>query len=77
MFPNKITVINPWVMFRREIPPLDFKFVMEIKEGEFFLVIPSTSREVVFLQLLGKNIGCWLPASGEGLLIKCDSMRGL
>lgn len=77
MFPDKILVVDPKVLVRQELPPLDFKFKVNLLEGDFYLVKPRTAREVTFLQLLGKNIGCWLPADGEGLLIKRTALKGL
>ena len=77
MFPDKIPVVDPKVLIREELPPLDFKFKVDLLKGDFYLVKPTTAREVTFLQLLGKNIGCWLPTDGEGLLIRRKSLRGL
>ena len=57
MFPDKILVVDPKVLVRQELPPLDFKFKVNLLEGDFYLVKPRTAREVTFLQLLGKNIG--------------------
>ena len=77
MFPDKLLVTNPRVIVREELPANDFRFVTKRRLGDYYLVIPCNAREVIFLQLLGKNIGCWLPLSGEGLLIQCDSLKGL
>ena len=38
--------------------------------GEFYLVVPRTAREIIFLQMLGKNIDLFVPTEGEGLLVK-------
>jgi len=70
MFPDRLLVVNPKVLIREEIPPSDFKFVIKLKIGDFYLVIPSSAKEVYFLQMLGKNIDVFLPTDGEGLLVK-------
>lgn len=70
LFPNKELVENPRIVKRQEVPPSDFTFVSETLEGEYYLVIPRVAREVYFLQMLQKNIDCFLPIEGDGLLIK-------
>ena len=70
LFPERILVINPRVLIREELPPRDFRFVTNIKLGEFYLVIPCVAKEVLLLQMLGKNIDVFLPSTGEGLLVR-------
>ena len=77
MFPDRILVLDPKVLIREELPPSDFKFVVEMQLGEFYLVKPRTAREVTYLQLLGKNISVFLPNDGEGLLVRGKDIESL
>ena len=77
MFPDKLLVENPRVLFRREVPPADFKFEIKIAFGEFYLVVPRVAKEVYFIQMLGKNIDVFLPSDGEGLLVKKKAIDSL
>tara|TARA_R110002050_G_scaffold6871_8_gene27708 strand:+ start:3988 stop:4230 length:243 start_codon:yes stop_codon:yes gene_type:complete len=70
LFPERILVKNPKVLIREELPPSDFTFLIEKQRGEFYLVVPNTPREIIFLQMLGKNIDLFLPIEGEGLYVK-------
>ena len=70
MFPEKELVTNPRVLTSVELPPKDFYFTSDRLVGEYYRVIPHTGREVLFLQMLGKNIDVFLPDSGGGLLIR-------
>lgn len=77
MFSKRILVNNPRVLIRKELPPSDFMFYVEIMEGAYYLVIPNTAREVYYIQMLGKNIDVFLPVEGEGLLIKGAAIEKL
>jgi len=77
MFPDRILVLDPKVLIREELPPSDFKFVVKMQLGEFYLVKPRTAREVTYLQLLGKNISVFLPNDGEGLLVRGKDIESL
>ena len=77
MFPDRLLVVNPKVLIRVEVPPSDFKFVIELKIGDYYLVIPNSAKEVFFLQMLGKNIDVFLPTDGEGLLVKSKAIDTL
>jgi len=70
MFQEKILLKDPYVLIREELPPNDFKFVSVKQKGEFYLVLPKISKEVFFLQMVGHNIGCFLPSEGLGLLVR-------
>jgi len=70
MFEKRKPVRDPKVLIREEVPPSDFKFVVFVKQGDFYLVKPKVAREVYYLQMLGKNVSVFLPADGEGLLVK-------
>lgn len=77
MFPDRLFVANPKVIFRENIPPNDFTFRKEICVGAFYLVVPQTAKEVAYLQMLGKNIDVFLPSEGEGLLVKRSAIDSL
>tara|TARA_R110000824_G_scaffold6960_5_gene31920 strand:+ start:6503 stop:6757 length:255 start_codon:yes stop_codon:yes gene_type:complete len=77
LFPDRLIVADPWVLIRVELPPIDFKFVTEVKSGAFYLVKPRVAKEVYYLQMLGKNIDVFLPAEGEGLLVRCKAIDSL
>ena len=68
---------SPRVLIREELPPLDFRFRVDKKQGDFYLVVPSTAKEVFFLQMLGKNVDVFLPTEGEGLLVKASAIDSL
>ena len=69
MFREREIVSNPRVILRMEIPPKDFYFKTKKLVGDYYKVIPHNGREVLFLQMLGKNVDMYLPESGEGLLV--------
>ena len=81
MFPEKETVIDPRVIIRRTISTHEFTFVSEIREGVFYRVIPSSSREVYYIQMLLKNVDVSVPEEGDGLILSskainnCDNRR--
>ena len=77
LFKDKLLVQSPRVLIREELPPLDFRFRVDKKQGDFYLVIPSTAKEVLFLQMLGKNVDVFLPTEGEGLLVKASAIDSL
>lgn len=77
MFSERILITDPRVLIREEIPPSDFRFRINKMEGDYYLVIPNTAREVSYIQMLGKNIDVFLPVEGEGLLIKRGAIDSL
>ncbi len=77
LFSDRYMVTNPWVVKRKNLPPKDFKFESNIEEGDFYRVIPNTARDVLFLQMLGKNVDVFLPREGEGLLVRCSAVDPL
>jgi len=77
MFSKRILVNNPRVLIRKELPPSDFMFCVDVVEGLYYLVIPNSAREVYYIQMLGKNIDVFLPVEGEGLLIKKAAIEKL
>ena len=70
MFQEKILLKEPYALIRQELPPNDFRFLSIKQEGEFYLVLPRIAKEIFFLQMVGHNIGCFLPSEGVGLLIR-------
>jgi hypothetical protein len=77
LFRDRLLVHSPRVLIREELPPLDFRFRVDKKEGDFYLVIPNTAKEIFFLQMLGKNIDVFLPTEGEGLLVVASAIDSL
>ena len=77
LFKDKLLLQSPRVLIREELPPLDFRFRVDKKQGDFYLVVPSTAKEVFFLQMLGKNVDVFLPTEGEGLLVKASAIDSL
>ncbi len=70
MFPERILVNNPVVVIRKKLLRGEFTFEHHEVPGDFFLVVPSQAQEVYYLQMLGKNIDLFIPASGDGLLVR-------
>jgi len=52
----------------------DFRFPVDTADGLCYRVRPSTAREVFYLQSLPKGIRVLVPAEGDGLLIRGDSI---
>ena len=70
LFRDKEVIHNPKVIIRKDDPLKDdFTFSIKQLEGAFYRVIPSTAKEVFFLQSLPKNVFIYAPAEGDGLII--------
>ena len=52
----------------------DFRFPVDTADGLWYRVIPETAREVFYLQTLPKGIRSLVPESGDGLLVRADSL---
>ena len=52
----------------------DFRFPVDTADGLWYRVRPSTAREVFYLQSLPKGIRVLVPAEGDVLLIRGDSI---
>ncbi len=52
----------------------DFRFPVDTADGLWYRVRASTAREVFYLQSLPKGIRVLVPAEGDGLLIRGDSI---
>ena len=70
MFTSNYRVVDPEVVTRKWLPNKEFTFEVTTVEGDFFFVTPSSAKEVLFLQMLGKNIDLFVPAVGDGLLVR-------
>ena len=77
LFKDRYLVSDPRVLIREELPPLDFRFRVDKKDGEFYRVVPNNAKEIFFLQMLGKNIDVFLPPEGEGLLVRVKAIDNL
>jgi len=77
MFPNRELVDRPTVIIRVEVPPNDFTFKTKVLTGLCYLVIPKTSKEVFYIQMLTQNVDVFLPSEGDGLLLSSKSLQGL
>lgn len=77
MFPDRIRIVDPVVVIRKNLLRKEFTFIHLKQKGEFFLVIPEKAKEVYYLQMLGKNIDLFIPADGEGLLVRGECLIGL
>ena len=81
MFPEKEKVVNPRVVVRCATSTHEFTFVAEKRVGVFYRVIPSSSREVYYIQMLLKNVDVLVPEEGDGLILSskainnCDNRR--
>tara|TARA_R100001015_G_C4593666_1_gene148993 strand:+ start:559 stop:792 length:234 start_codon:yes stop_codon:yes gene_type:complete len=70
LFEDREIVHDPKVIIRKDNPSKDdFSFSIKQLEGTFYKVIPSTAKEVFFLQSLLKNVFIYAPAEGDGLII--------
>lgn len=70
LFKDKELVHDPKVIIRKDNKSKnDFTFSIKQLDGSFYKVIPSTAKEVFFLQSLPKNIFKYAPAEGDGLII--------
>lgn len=52
----------------------EFSFSTQKASGLWYRVIPDTAREVLYLQMLPKGVKVLVPASGDGLLVRGDSI---
>tara|TARA_R100000664_G_C2759158_1_gene148670 strand:- start:3821 stop:4072 length:252 start_codon:yes stop_codon:yes gene_type:complete len=78
LFKNREIEVNPTVLIREDHPSKnDFSFKHKILVGMFFRVIPSTAREVFFIQGLVKNYVVFTPENGDGLIISPSCLKGM
>tara|TARA_Y100000817_G_scaffold314877_1_gene315697 strand:+ start:6434 stop:6685 length:252 start_codon:yes stop_codon:yes gene_type:complete len=78
LFQQRSVETNPTVLIRKEHPlKNDFFFIHKKLVGTFFRVIPTTGKEVFFIQGLIKNATVFTPESGNGLIISPSCLKGI
>jgi len=75
MFPNREVEDDPRVMIRVQESKHDFTFLVESRSGKFYRVIPNSSKEVYYIQMLLKNIDVLVPEEGDGLIISAKAIE--
>ena len=73
MFKNRQPEMNPQFITRVD-DGADFRFPVDKADGLWYRVIPETAKEVFYLQALPKGIRVLVPADGDGLLVRGDSI---
>jgi len=73
MFKNRQPEMNPQFITRVD-DGSDFRFPVDEADGLWYRVIPETAKEVFYLQSLPKGIRVLVPAEGDGLLVRGDSI---
>jgi hypothetical protein len=73
MFPNRIPEVGPRFITRID-EGADFRFSVSKAGGLWYRVNPSNAREVLYLQSLPSGIRVLVPAEGDGLLVRADSI---
>ena len=77
MYQQRQPIEDPLVLRRKDLGENRFTYRVVISQGSFFRVIPSTWKEVCFVQLLIKGDTFEVPAEGDGLFIKADAIPKL
>ena len=77
MFPDREVVEYPTIVIRKDIPPNDFTFYTERLVGAYYLVIPHTSKEIFYIQMLTKNVDVFIPSEGDGLLLSSKALQDI
>jgi hypothetical protein len=73
MFKNRQPEMDPKFITRVD-EGADFRFPVDTADGLWYRVIPETAREVFYLQTLPKGVRVLVPADGDGLLVRGDSI---
>jgi len=73
MFADREPEINPRFITRVG-DGADIKFPASNADGLWYRVKPCCAREVFFIQMLTKGIHTLVPESGDGILIRADSI---
>jgi hypothetical protein len=73
MFQEREPEVGPKFITRIDVGT-DFRFPVDTADGLWYRVKPSTAREVFYLQSLPKGIRVLVPAEGDGLLVRGDSI---
>jgi len=74
MFKRQTPEIGPEFLVRTDLPNGEIKFVTQKTAGLWYRVIPHTAREVFYLQMLPKNVKVLVPAKGDGVFVRGDSI---
>jgi len=77
LFPNAIKVTSPSVIVKSVAANSTLNYSTDVKRGKFYLVQPTTAKEVFFLQMLEHNVQKFTPAVGHGVLITVDVFQNL
>jgi len=73
MFPNRIPEVGPRFITRID-EGSEFRFSVSTADGLWYRVNASNAREVLYLQALPSGIRILVPAEGDGLLVRADSI---
>ena len=73
MFQDRQPEVNPKFITRID-EGSDFRFSVSEAGGLWYRVNPCNGREVFYLQALPKGIRVLVPAEGNGLLVRADSI---
>jgi len=73
MFPSRVPEMDP-IFLRRVDDGSDFHYVSQKASGLWYRVTPNTAREVFYIQSLPRGIRLLVPADGDGLLVRSDSI---
>lgn len=73
MFADRTPVMSPEFILRND-EGNEPSFGTSKAEGLWYRVIPSTLKEIQYIQFLPKNIKVLTPAKGHGVLIRADSL---
>jgi len=78
LFAKRAVEVNPKVLIRKDEPTKnDFGFIRKTLVGTFFRVVPSTAKEVLFIQALPKNYLVFTPEHGNGLIISPSCLKNM
>lgn len=75
MFKRQTPEIGPEFITRIDEANGEFRFSTQKADGLWYRVIPHTAREVFYLQMLPKGVKVLVPANGDGLLVRGDSVN--
>lgn len=60
------------IMKRKMISVDDYAFDTHSLKGNYYRVVPTNAREVLFLASLEKYVDKWAPAKGDGIIVRAD-----
>jgi hypothetical protein len=74
MYPQRELLKDPLVLWRKDLGENKFTYRVTLAKGLYFRVVPSTWKEILFIQMLIKGDTLEVPAEGNGLLIKAEAI---